>query len=95
MSTTASATQAVSAEERGDILARAVNGEVSHGWRVVSQTGSQAQLTKGKHHSHLLHLILTLLTLGVWLLVWIPLVVFGGEKSRFISVDEYGQVSRR
>jgi hypothetical protein len=80
-------------DQRTEALSRAVNAQVSHGWSVVSQSPTQAQLVKGKHHSHVLHLILTLLTLGLWLVVWIPLAVFGGEKHRFISVNEQGVVS--
>jgi hypothetical protein len=32
--------------------------------------------------NHLLHLILRILTAGLWLLVWIPLTLFGGEALR-------------
>lgn len=78
-------------EERSEILNRLVIQHTSKGWRVASQTQTQAQLVKGKNHSHLLHLILTLLTLGVWLLVWIPLAILGGEKHKLLAVNEYGQ----
>lgn len=79
--------------ERADILAREVNRYVSSGWRVQSQTQSQAQLVKGKPTNHVLHLILTLITLGVWLIVWILVAVFAGEKHKLISVNEYGSIS--
>jgi hypothetical protein len=32
--------------------------------------------------NHLLHLILTILTAGLWLLIWIPLMLFGGGSWR-------------
>lgn len=79
-------------DERKAILAAAVANTVSGGWRVESQTDYQAVLVKGKNHSHVLHLILTLLTLGLWLLVWIPLAIFGGEKRATLTVDDAGTV---
>jgi hypothetical protein len=82
-----------SLEERAEILARAVNAEVSRGWRVVSQTQTQAQLVKGKPTNHILHLILTIITVGLWAIVWILMAIFGGEKHRFVAVNEYGNVS--
>ena len=60
--------------------------------RVESQSDYQAVLVSGKKVNHVLHLILTLLTFGLWVFVWIGLVIFGGEKRRMVSVDEYGQV---
>jgi hypothetical protein len=91
MSATATPTGVLTTEERSEILNREILRYTSKGWRVQSQGPTQAQLVKGKNHSHLLHLILTLLTLGVWLLVWIPLALFGGEKHKLIAVNEYGQ----
>lgn len=82
-----------SLEQRGEILARAVNLYVSKGWRVVSQTQTSAQLVKGHRTNHLLHLILTLITLGVWAIVWLLVAAFGGEQQQFISVNEQGAVT--
>jgi hypothetical protein len=92
MSTT-TATETVSLDERRAILDRAVAEDVRSGWRVMSQSGTQAQLVKGKHTNHVLHLLLTIITLGLWAIVWIATVVFAGEKTRFVSVDERGVVS--
>jgi hypothetical protein len=85
-------TQELTMEQRSDILARTVSQQVRQGWRVVSQTQTQAQLVKGKPTNHILHLILSLITLGVWVIVWIAMVIFGGEKQKFISVTETGQI---
>ena len=32
-------------------------------------------------------------TLGVWWLVWIALVLFGGEKRMSVNVDEWGNTN--
>lgn len=92
MSATAQAA-GMSTDERKAILDAAVANTVSGGWRVESRTDFQAVLVKGKNHSHVLHLILTLITLGLWLLVWIPLAVFGGEKRAVLTVDADGRVA--
>lgn len=92
MTTTANAPDKMSGEQRTAALERYVSEAGRQGWRVQSMSASQAQLVKGKHHSHILHLVLTLITLGLWLLVWIPLAVFGGEKQRLVTVDEFGRV---
>lgn len=78
-------------DQRAEILNHLILEETAKGWRVVSQSQTQAQLARGKNTSHVLHLLLTLLTLGVWLIVWIPLILFGGEQRKLLSVNEYGQ----
>jgi hypothetical protein len=86
--------QKLSLEQRGEMVNNIVAQEARSGWRVVSQTQTSAQLVKGHRTNHILHLILTLITLGIWAIVWILMVIFGGEKYRTITVSEYGQVSR-
>ena len=85
----------ISSEERRAILARVVASDVASGGRVESQTSYQAVIVKGHRPNHILHLILTIATLGFWAIVWIALAIFGGEKRRTITVDEYGQVLRQ
>jgi hypothetical protein len=56
----------------------------------------QAQLVvPGRPTSHLLHFMLTILTAGVWLPVW--LVAFAWprrDRLEVVTMDEYGQVLR-
>ena len=85
-------TKAKSSDERKALLARAVADRVHMGWRVESQTDYQATMAKGKNHSHGIHLFLTIVTACLWLLVWIPLAVFGGEKRAVLSIDESGRL---
>jgi hypothetical protein len=77
-------------EERKALLAQAVANWVHDGWRVESQTDFQAVMAKGHRPNHILHLILTIITLGVWAIVWILIALGGGEKRAVVSVDEYG-----
>lgn len=63
------------------------------GARVESQSDFQAVLVRGKPVNHTLHLILSLVTCGVWALVWATLGVAGGEKRYVVQVDEYGNTN--
>jgi hypothetical protein len=80
-----------SAEERKRILTERITALVGSGWRVESQADFNAVLVKGHRPNHILHLILSLLTLFLWaIFVWLPICIFGGEKRRTLSVDEQG-----
>lgn len=82
----------LSMQDRQALLVDAVEHEARHGWRVQAQTPLQASLVKGKPTSHLLHLVLTLLTFGLWAIVWICLALFAGQKSKVLTVDDTGLV---
>lgn len=86
----------LTSDERAAVLGRAVVKEVSSGRRVESQTNLQAVLVKGKRPSHVLHLLLTIITVGVWgLFVWLPLMIFARERRVILTVDEHGNVQRQ
>jgi hypothetical protein len=77
-------------EERKELLARTVMGQVAGGSRVESQSDFQAVVVRGKPVNHVLHLILTLVTVTLWGWVWLGVAIFGGEKRSMVTVDEYG-----
>lgn len=80
-------------EQRKAALAQRIQYFVNvQGGRVESQTDFQAVVVTGKKVNHVLHLILTLVTFGLWAIVWLGLAVFGGESRHMVSVDVYGQV---
>lgn len=83
----------LSSDDRKAALARAITAQVSAGWRVESQSDYQAVLVKGKRPNHILHLLLSVITLFLWaIFVWLPLAIFMGERRRVLYVDEYGAV---
>lgn len=47
---------------------------------------------KGHRPNHILHRILSIITLGIWLIVWIIVGLFGGETRRTITVQPDGRV---
>jgi hypothetical protein len=82
-----------SSEERKELLARTVTGQVANGARVESQSDYQAVVVRGKAVNHVLHLIITLVTLALWAPVWIVMAIVGGEKRSMVTVDEYGNAA--
>ena len=79
-------------EERKEMLDREVESRVRRGRRVESQTDFQAVLVSGRRVNHILHLLLSLFTLGLWLIVWLLLALFGGERRETVRVDEQGRI---
>lgn len=96
MSTTATpGIERLTPEQRSEVLAREVQKMAASGWHVVSQTETQASFEKGKNTSHGLHIFLCIITLGLWIPVWILIVILTGRKTKLITVNEWGGVSRR
>lgn len=86
--------QRITTEERAQALARLVSTQLALGnRRVESQTAVSAVLVRGKPINHLLHLLLCFPTVGIWALVWIGLIVFGGERREMLGVDDYGNAN--
>jgi len=77
-------------EERKALLAQAVQAQVVQGARIESQADTSAVMLKGRPVNHVLHLLVTIFTLGFWTPVWLILAICGGEKRSLVSVDEYG-----
>ena len=50
-------------------------------------------LVRGQRVNHILHLILSILTLGFWVIIWLVLVVAGGQKRQVLTVDAHGAVT--
>lgn len=80
-------------DQRKGVFASRLQEAVQHGWRVQSQTDYQASLAKGHRTNHVLHLILTIVTFGLWGFVWIVLAVTNKEKHRMLAIDEYGRIT--
>ena len=83
----------LSGEERKVELAQSIASSLRQPgeWRVETQGDYYAVVTSGQPVNHLLHLFLTVFTVGLWGLVWYYLAATGGEVTRFrLAVDEYG-----
>lgn len=84
------------ADQRRDLLNAALAIEMlpGTGWRIESQTDYRAVLVRGREPNRILHLILTIITVGLWLLIWLPIEMFkiGFPKRKLVWVDEDGNV---
>jgi hypothetical protein len=80
------------AEERRATLDRTLQLWGAKGWRIETRSEFQATIAKGKEINNLLHLFLTIITLGIWLIFWLGLGIVGGVKRRMITVDEFGNI---
>lgn len=78
-------------EQRKTALAKRVQEFAAKGWRIESQTDYNVSLAKGRRPNHILHLILTLLTFGLWAIVWIILTA-KGETRRSMAINEFGRI---
>jgi hypothetical protein len=86
---------AKSADERKTTLDRTLADRGAQGWRIENRSDFQATIATGNKINHVLHLILTILTAGLWGIVWIILAITGGIKRHLVTVDEYGNVVER
>jgi hypothetical protein len=68
------------ADERREVLNRELQKYGAMGWRTESRSEYQATIARGKQISHVLHLLLTIITFGTWLLVWALIGILGGVK---------------
>lgn len=78
-------------------LAQGVQQEVVQGGRVETQGDYNAVIRFGKPTNHVLHLILTVVTLGLWSMVWLVIFIINATSSKTITlnVDAYGNMLRQ
>jgi hypothetical protein len=72
------------------------NELIALGYRIESRTSTQIVYVSGCRVNHLLHFFIGLLTIVIWwLLVWLPLGIFGGEKRRLVTFQPDGTLTDR
>ena len=77
------------------VLAEAVTREVQRGNRVESQSDYQAVLVSATKVNHLLHLILSIITAGLWIPIWLLVAVVNQGSRTVLTVDENGNLNRK
>ncbi|MDE0142980.1 MAG: hypothetical protein OXN19_16030 [Caldilineaceae bacterium] len=87
-------TKAVELAERRDSLAEALNDVKERGGRIEYQGEFQANVVWGKPVNHALHLVMTLITGSLWLIVWFYFLMTGGERQEVLEAKENGTVER-
>jgi len=84
--------QPLTPQQQSTALQSAVQSYSSKGWTPTFVGDTQASLRRGKRPNHILHLILTILTFGIWGIVWAVLAIGMRERTVTIIVDTSGQV---
>ena len=64
-------------------LNNAISYRTAEGWRILTQNETQAVLEKGGNVNHTVHLILSIISCGLWLLVW-PVVWFLNRRQSLV-----------
>jgi len=78
-------------DERRQILGWEIQARAARGGRLELREGESAVIVYGRPCNHLLHLLLSVFTLGIWAIVWLWLALTGGERREFVHVDESGE----
>ncbi|MFW6074049.1 MAG: hypothetical protein ACOC9Y_00530 [Chloroflexota bacterium] len=84
--------ESVSALERQSMLNRALLHKVWEGWKVERQEPYAVYLSKGRRPRFWVHFLLTVLTAGLWLIVYLPWLIFFPKRFLILSVDAEGNV---
>lgn len=79
-------------EHRQHVLMLALATETAQGGRVVAQDQTSAVIVRVEPINHVLHAVLSLLTCGVWLLVWFFLNARRRVHRYQVTVDQVGAV---
>jgi hypothetical protein len=66
------------------------------GWRLEFYSETSAVMVRGWPVQHLLNALLTLVTGGIWFIVWLFAIGFGGERRElvFIRPDGSPEINR-
>jgi hypothetical protein len=80
--------------ERRQALESRIALELTSGGVLESQTAYTAVVIHGKKTNHILHLILSVITAGLWLIVWAVLILTRKQQRVVLSVDDEGVVNR-
>jgi hypothetical protein len=80
--------------ERKDLLQNHIVKMAAQGWRTEAQSEFSATLSLGIKTAHVLHFLLSVITFGFWLFIWIILVLSRINKRRrqFLKIDKFGNI---
>ncbi len=78
-------------DERKALLAVNIQEKVMAGWRVESQSDFQAVLVLRRPVNRVGHLVVTIITMGLWLIPWILIELARGDTRMLLVVDRLGE----
>ena len=87
--------QELSIGERQEVLQREIAKLVAKGYQVQSSSATQAVLSKKKKIRLITHILIAVITFGVWLLVPLWQMINRKQSMITVSVDEFGTVRKK
>jgi hypothetical protein len=79
---------------QAEALQNAIASCAMNGWRLTATYGNVATMTSGQPTNHILHLLITVFTLGVWLPFWLLIAISSdGVRQLVITADVEGNIS--
>ncbi len=79
--------------ERRRLLSQHLAVVEEEGKRVAFRGDYQAIVTDGTPVNHILHLMLSFFTVGLWAVIWMVDISFHKETKEFVRVDIEGNVT--
>ncbi len=79
--------------ERRRLLSRQLAVMEEEGKRIVFHGDYQAIVADGTPVNHILHLMLSFFTVGLWAIIWMVDVSFHKESKELVRVDSEGNVT--
>jgi hypothetical protein len=86
--------QGITMEQRRNLLQREIVKFVNQGYQVQSSTDTQVVLSKKKKIRLITHIVIALLTAGIWLLVPLIQIINRKQNTIVLSVDEFGNIRK-
>lgn len=87
--------QPLAIEERQEILQREIAKLVAKGYQVQSSSATQAVLSKKKKIRLITHILIAVVTVGLWLLVPLWQMINRKQNMITVTVDEFGSVKKK
>ena len=79
--------------ERRRLLSQQLAVMQEEGKRIVFRGDYQAIVADGTPVNHILHLMLSFFTVGLWAIIWMVDISFHKETKEFVRVDIKGNVT--
>ena len=86
--------QGITMEQRRNLLQREIVKFVNQGYQVQSITDTQVVLSKKKKIRLITHIVIALLTAGIWLIVPLIQIINRKQNTIVLSVDEFGNIRK-
>lgn len=86
--------QEMTMEHRRNLLQREIVKYVNQGYQVQSSTDTQVVLSKKKKIRLITHILIALLTAGIWLIVPLIQIINRKQNTIVLSVDQFGNIRK-